>query len=118
MARTDENGRELQAVLSYELNRAVPAKEIYEALGIARNTYHNRLEEDSYPNAEECRLVAEAFGLNPLYLQLRFGLISEEHIEPFCAPVETVTRKRAKGSAAPPLKKLSEMRRNPNVSSI
>lgn len=113
MARTDENGKDLQVVLCWMLNRAVPAKEIYGALGIARNTYTNRVEEDSYPNAEECRLLAESFDLNPLELQLRFGLIAEEHLEPFLGgPV--VTRKNAatKGRRLP---KLSDMPRNPDV---
>ena len=80
MPRSDENGRELQAVLSYLLNRAIPATELHRALGTARNTYANRSREDSFPNAEELRLLAEHFDLNPVDLQLRFGLISLAHL--------------------------------------
>lgn len=117
MARTDENGREVQAVLGYMLNRAVPAKDIYGALGIARNTYHNREKEDSYPNAEECRLLAQYFDLNPLDLLVRFGLITEEHLAPFTAgPV--ATRKAASAPTEQRLPKFSDMPRNPNVSSL
>lgn len=116
MPRTDENGRNLQAVLSYMLNRAVSAKEMHVALGIARNTYYNRSEEDTFPHAEECRLIATHFDLNPLDLQLRFGLITEEHLEPFLGgPV--VTRKNAAPTGRR-IPKLSEMPRNPNVSSL
>lgn len=81
MPRTDTNGRELQAVLSYDLNRAVPATELHRALGIARNTYAHRSQEDDFPNAEECRLIALYFELNPVDLQLTFGLIRPEHLE-------------------------------------
>lgn len=81
MPRTDENGRGLQAVLSYLLDRAVPATEIYGALGIARSTYHGRLNDEDFPDAEECRLVAEHFNLNPLELLITFGLITNATIE-------------------------------------
>src|SRR5438270_9248154 len=95
-ARTDENGKNLQAVLGYMLNRAVPAKEIYAALGIARNTYHGRGDEDGFPDAEECRLIAQAFGLNPLDLLLRFGLIDGEQLEGVLTtpPITRIARPR------------------------
>lgn len=104
MARTDENGKGLQAVLGYELDRAVPVTEIYDALGIARSTYHRRAEEGTYPNAEELRLIAESFGLNPLDLMLRFGLVTETHLERALA-------ERKPGR----LPKISAMLRNPDV---
>lgn len=85
MPRTDENDREMQAVVGYLLNRTVPAKDIYGALGIARNTYHNRSREDSYPNAEECRLLAVAFDLNPVDLMIRFGLVEDRHVQEYLA---------------------------------
>lgn len=95
MARTDAKGKGLQGVVSYECDRAVPATEIYGAMGISRNTYHLRIEDDDFPNAEEIRLVAMSLGLNPLDLMLRFGVLAEDHV-----------RK---------LPKISEMLRNPDV---
>lgn len=83
MPHTDENRRGLQAVLGYMLDRAVPAREIYEALKISRNTYTKRSQEDDFPNAEECRLIAEHFDLNPLGLLVSFGLISDQDVERF-----------------------------------
>lgn len=65
------------------LDRAVPAREIYEALNISRNTYTKRSLEDDFPDAEECRLIAEHFELNPLGLLVRFGLISGRDVELF-----------------------------------
>ena len=111
MPRTDDGGREIQAVLCYLLNRAVPATEIYGALGIARNTYHKRIEEPDYPNGEEIRLLAEHFGLNYADLLVQFGLLTEEHIQAVLAPPlaakSTTTRRR--------VKKLSELELNPQV---
>lgn len=116
MPRKDKNGKGLQAVLSYLLDRAVPATEIYSALGIVRNTYHGRIEEDSYPNAEEIRLVAERFDLNPLDLLLTFGLIEEHHLRSYLSPV--ATRSTATAPAAERLEKLSDLSRRTDVSSI
>lgn len=83
MPRTDENGRGLQAVLSYLLDRSIPGTEILTALGIARRTYSHRNTEDNFPDAEECRRIAGHFGLNPLDMMHRFGLITSDEIETF-----------------------------------
>ena len=57
--RTDENGRQLKALLGYLLDGEVDAKEIYDALGVSSSTYYRRIKEEDYPNAEELRLVAD-----------------------------------------------------------
>ena len=59
MPRTDENGRQLKALLDYLLDGEIDAKDIYDALGISSSTYYRRIKEASYPNAEELRRVAE-----------------------------------------------------------
>src|ERR1700724_1681927 len=70
--RTDENGRQLKALLSYLLDGEVDAKEIYDALGVSSSTYYRRIKEEDYPNAEELRLVAESprgeklYGIRPV----------------------------------------------------
>lgn len=81
MPRTDKNGRSLHPVLLYLLNRSVRTSEIYEALGIFRCTYSLRRKADDYPDAEELRLVARRFKLNPVDLQARFGLIRDRDVE-------------------------------------
>ena len=53
MPRTDENGRQLKALLDYLLDGEIDAKDIYDALGISSSTYYRRIKEDDYPNAEE-----------------------------------------------------------------
>jgi hypothetical protein len=116
--RTDENGRQLRALLGYLLDGEVDAKEIYDALGVSSSTYYRRLKEDDYPNAEELRLVADRFGLSYPDLQVRFGLMSHREVQSYLESgplaVATVneatkTRRRARlselkpRSDAPPL---------------
>ena len=64
MPRTDENGRQLKALLDYLLDGENDAKDIYDALGISSSTYYRRIKEDDYPNAEELRRVADRFVLS------------------------------------------------------
>ena len=81
--RTDENGRQLKALLGYLLDGEVDAKEIYDALGVSSSTYYRRIKEDDYPNAEELRLVADRFGLSYPDLQVRFGLMSHHEVRTY-----------------------------------
>src|ERR1700759_2924619 len=78
MPRTDENGRQLKALLDYLLDGDVDAKAIYDALGTSSSTYYRRVKDADYPNAEELRQVADRFGLSYPDLQVRFGLMSRE----------------------------------------
>lgn len=118
MPRTDENGRQLKALLGYLLDGEVDAKEIYDALAVSSSTYYRRIKEGDYPNAEELRLVADRFSLSYPDLQVRFGLMSHHEVRSYyesgplaVATVReaTVTRRRPKlselkpRSDAPPL---------------
>jgi hypothetical protein len=80
MPRTDENGRQLKALLDYLLDGDVDAKAIYDALGTSSSTYYRRIKEADYPNAEELRHVADRFSLSYPDLQVRFGLMSREEV--------------------------------------
>ena len=77
MPRTDENGRSLESLLTYLLD-GVSASDIGEALGESHATYYRRKREDSYPNAEELRIIADHFDFNPVDLMVRFGLVSAD----------------------------------------
>ena len=81
--RTDENGRQLKALLGYLLDGEIDAKEIYDALGVSSSTYYRRIKEGDYPNAEELRLVADRFGLSYPDLQVRFGLMSHHEVRSY-----------------------------------
>src|SRR6202011_206278 len=104
MPRTDENGRQLKALLDYLLDGEVDAKEIYDALGVSSSTYYRRIKETDYPNAEELRRVADRFDLSYPDLQVRFGLMSHHEVRSYMesGPLAvatvgeaTMTRRRA-----------------------
>jgi hypothetical protein len=113
MPRTDENGRQLKALLDYLLDGEIDAKDIYDALGTSSSTYYRRIKEDDYPNAEELRRVADRFALSYPDLQIQFGLMSRQEVwsyiesAPFAvtAVQDTVETNR---TTRPP--KLSEMK--------
>ena len=114
MPRTDENGRQLKALLDYLLDGEIDAKDIYDALGISSSTYYRRIKEDDYPNAEELRRVADRFELSYPDLQIQFGLMSRQEVWSYIesAPFTTMTAVQegvqTKQSTRPP--KLSEMK--------
>lgn len=91
--RTDENGRQLKALLDYLLDGDVDAKAIYDALGTSSSTYYRRIKEADYPNAEELRSVADRFDLSYPDLQVRFGLMSREEVWSYLesAPLSVTT---------------------------
>ena len=78
--RTDENGRQLKALLEYLLDGDIDAKDIYDALRISSSTYYRGIKDGDYPNAEELRLVSARFGLSYPDLQVRFGLMSRQEV--------------------------------------
>ncbi len=96
MPRTDENGRQLKALLGYLLDGEVDAKEIYDALRVSSSTYYRRIKEDDYPHAEELRRVADKFDLSYPDLQIRFGLMSHDDVASYIesAPFRVATARR------------------------
>ena len=107
MPRTDQNGKQLKALLDYLLDGEVEAKEIYDALGISSSTYYRRIKEDDYPNAEELRRVADRLNLSYPDLQVRFGLMSRREMCSYIesAPFTVATVKEARRRPA----RLSEL---------
>lgn len=110
--RTDENGRQLKALLDYLLDGEVEAKDIYDALGTSSSTYYRRIKESDYPDAEELRRVSDRFGLSYPDLQIRFGLMSRQEVWNYVeSPAFTVTAVRQTKTihtSRPP--KLSELK--------
>ena len=117
MPRTDENGRQLKALLDYLLDGDVEAKDIYDALGISSSTYYRRIKEQDYPDAEELRRVSDRFALSYPDLQIRFGLMSRQevwsYIESAPFSVTTAVTEGTKTEARPI--KLSEMAPRPDA---
>jgi hypothetical protein len=112
MPRTDENGRQLKALLDYLLDGDLEAKEIYDSLGTSSSTYYRRIKESDYPNAEELRRVADRFQLSYPDLQIRFGLMSRQEVWSYIesAPVTVATiNETVNKTATTRLPKLSEL---------
>lgn len=91
MPRTDENGRQLKALLDYLLDGEIDAKDIFDALGISSSTYYRRIKETDYPNAEELRRVSDRFGLSYPDLQIQFGLMSRQEVWNYVRATESAT---------------------------
>lgn len=114
MPRTDENGRQLKALLDYLLDGEIDAKDIYDALGISSSTYYRRVKDADYPNAEELRRVADRFNLSYPDLQIQFGLMSRQEVWSYLesAPFTMTTVKekvnQAQTTTRPP--RLSELK--------
>lgn len=116
MPRTDENCRQLKALLEYLLDGDIDAKDIYDALRISSSTYYRRIKDDDYPNAEELRLVSARFGLSYPDLQVRFGLMSRQEVWNYveAAPFTVATIDRpAKVRNSPKLSELQPRRDAP-----
>jgi len=120
--RTDENGRQLKALLDYLLDGEVEAKDIYDALDISSSTYYRRIKESSYPDAEELRRVADRFSLSYPDLQIRFGLMSRQEVwnyiesTPFTVTaVQDTVRVEAAPQQQTRLPKLSELSPRPDA---
>jgi len=116
--RTDENGRQLKALLDYLLDGDIEAKAIHDALGTSSSTYYRRIKEADYPNAEELRLVSDRFDLSYPDLQVRFGLMSREEVwsylesAPLSVATATEPRTEVRRAARP---KLSELAPRPDA---
>ncbi|MBI5734539.1 MAG: helix-turn-helix transcriptional regulator [Mycolicibacterium neoaurum] len=122
MPRTDENGRQLKALLDYLLDGDVESKDIYDALDISSSTYYRRIKETSYPDAEELRRVADRFNLSYPDLQIRFGLMSRQEVwnyiesTPFTVTaVQDSVRVEAAPQQQTRLRKLSELSPRPDA---
>ncbi|MEO3759553.1 XRE family transcriptional regulator [Mycobacterium sp. B14F4] len=80
MPRTDENGRQLGALLTYLLDGRVTNQQIYQALGTSSSCYYRRIKQDDFPNADELYKIAERFGLSFTDLQVRLGFVTREDL--------------------------------------
>lgn len=76
----DDRNRELSAVLSYLVGRQLRTNEIVGALGVSRSTYYQARDEGRLISADNLLRLAEAFGLNPIDLLVRYRLVGEDAV--------------------------------------
>jgi hypothetical protein len=113
--RTDENGRQLKALLDYLLDGEIDAKDIIDALDTSSSTYYRRIKEADYPNGEELRRVADRFALSFPDLQIRFGLMTREEVLHYLEASAGVTRSV---STLPDTRVETPVRRRPRLSDL
>ncbi len=89
MPRTDENGRQLRVLLDYLLDGQLTTKQMHEALGISSSSYHRRIRDDDYPNADELHKIATRFHLSFTDLQVRLGFVTREDLEGYIVSSRT-----------------------------
>lgn len=115
MPRTDENGRQLKALLGYLLDGDVEAQDIFDALGISSSTYYRRVKESDYPDAEDLRKIADRFKLNYLDLQIRFGLLGHRDVEHYLASGRAPVGTMAPVRGVRRMRKLAELQQRPDA---
>jgi hypothetical protein len=92
--RTDENGRQLRALLDYLLDGQLRTQQIHRALGISSSSYYRRIREDDYPNADELHKLANRFSLSFADLQIRLGFVTREDLEGVLAAIAPADGRR------------------------
>lgn len=73
---TDDRDRDLGTVLSYLVGRPVRTVELAKALGVARSSYYAARDDERLITADNLLRLAGVFGLNPVDLLVRYGLVS------------------------------------------
>ncbi|WP_409437593.1 hypothetical protein [Mycobacterium sp. SMC-14] len=76
----DDRLKDPSVVLPYLVGRQLPATEVYEAFGYRKSAYYKAAHEGRLITADNLIRVAEHFGLNPVDLLVRYGLISRASV--------------------------------------
>ena len=91
----DDRDREISTVLSYILGRPLRAGEIVSALGVSRSAYYLARDEGRLTTANNLIRLASAFGINPIDLLVRYGMVSREAVLDYAAELTNPDRRRA-----------------------
>lgn len=67
-------------MLSYLVGRPVPTVELAKALGVARSSYYAARDQGRLITADNLLQLADVFGLNPVDLLVRYGLLSHDAV--------------------------------------
>jgi hypothetical protein len=103
MTRTNAAGWGLRRLLEATLNRDITVEQLRDACGVTKGRWYGdagRANADDFPDAEEARRAAHAFGLSATWLQVELGLITLDDVrhaltEPnSLGPFQDTTRRR------------------------
>jgi hypothetical protein len=90
----DDRDKDPAVVLPYLVGRSLPATEVYEAFGYRKSAYYKAVREGRLVSADNLIRVAAYFGLNPVDLLVRFGLISREAVTEYLDSARATPRLR------------------------
>lgn len=83
MPRTNAAGWGLKRLLEATLNRDITVEQLRDACGVTKGRWYGgvgRANADDFPDAEEARRAAHAFGLSATWLQVELGLITLDDV--------------------------------------
>lgn len=92
----DDRERDLGTVLSYLVGRQLHTVELAKALGMSRSGYYAARDKEKLVTSDNLLRFAAVFGLNPVDLLVRFGLLSSEAVDDYTA-ARTVTSAPGRG---------------------
>ena len=98
----EDRDKDPTVVLPYLVGRPLVATEVYEAFGYRKSAYYKAVHEGRLISANNLLRVAKYFGLNPIDLQVRFGLIEPEAVTEY---VESKRRPPRPGDLRPDQRK-------------
>lgn len=90
----DDSGKDPAVVLPYLVGRPLAATEVYEAFGYRKSAYYKAAREGRLITADNLIRVAAYFGLNPVDLQIRYGLIKSESVDEYVQSTADTPRLR------------------------
>ena len=96
----DDRDRDLGTVLSYLVGRPVRTVELAKALGVARSSYYAARDEGRLITADNLLRLADVFGLNPVDLLVRYGLVSHDAAMEYARDAGTAPAKTATADTA------------------
>jgi hypothetical protein len=111
MPRTNAAGWGLKRLLEATLNRDITIEQLRDACGVTKGRWYGgvgRANADDFPDAEEARRAAHAFGLSATWLQVELGLITLDDVRealdesPTLDPFRVTTRQRVLQIPNPP----------------
>lgn len=76
----NDRDKDPSVLLPYLVGRPLAATEVYQAFGYRRSSFYKAAQEGRLITASNLLKVASHFGLNPVDLQVRYGLIEPEAV--------------------------------------
>lgn len=88
----DDRDKDPAVVLPYLVGRPLAATEVYQAFGYRKSAYYKAAREGRLISADNLIRAANYFGLNPVDLQVRFGLIPSEAVTEYVESAKGLPR--------------------------